>query len=134
MSPICPCQSGKHYQQCCEPLHQGKPAPSAERLMRSRYSAYVLKLTDYLCQSWHHSTRPAKINSADLADIDSIKLEIVDTGKINPTEARVSFKAHYTMGNNDIQVLHETSRFILETNAQNTAHWFYVDGVIHQDR
>ncbi|MCB9796280.1 MAG: SEC-C domain-containing protein [Alphaproteobacteria bacterium] len=44
----CPCHSGKRYKRCCQPHHEGRPAPSPEALMRSRYSAYALGLTDYL--------------------------------------------------------------------------------------
>ena len=53
----CPC-GGALYAQCCGPLHQGVPAPTAEALMRSRYSAYVRGDVDYLIASWHPSTRP----------------------------------------------------------------------------
>ena len=45
---LCRCGSGDHYSACCQPLHQGSAAPSAERLMRSRYCAYTLGLIDYL--------------------------------------------------------------------------------------
>ena len=44
----CPCGDGSAYAQCCRPLHQGQPAAHAGRLMRSRYSAYVLGLVEYL--------------------------------------------------------------------------------------
>ena len=40
----CPCGSGQSYTTCCGPWHAGVPAPTAEALMRSRYSAYVLGL------------------------------------------------------------------------------------------
>lgn len=45
---LCPCGSQQRYKQCCKPLHDDQPAPTPERLMRSRYSAYVLGLIDYL--------------------------------------------------------------------------------------
>ncbi|MET0935854.1 MAG: YchJ family metal-binding protein, partial [Luteibacter sp.] len=44
----CPCGSGGSYSSCCGRWHAGEAAPSAEALMRSRYSAYVLELEDYL--------------------------------------------------------------------------------------
>ena len=44
----CPCASQQRYEQCCKPFHDNQPAPIPERLMRSRYSAYVLGLIDYL--------------------------------------------------------------------------------------
>ena len=45
---ICPCGSGNPLDACCGHYHDGHPAPCAEALMRSRYSAYVLGLVDYL--------------------------------------------------------------------------------------
>jgi len=48
----CPCDSGKAYKQCCHPLHEGSPAANAEQLMRSRYTAYVLMLEEYLLQTF----------------------------------------------------------------------------------
>lgn len=44
----CPCGRAQTYADCCQPLHHGTAAQSAERLMRSRYSAYTLGLIDYL--------------------------------------------------------------------------------------
>ncbi|BBD09151.1 SEC-C motif domain-containing protein [Desulfovibrio ferrophilus] len=44
----CPCGSGKEYTACCEPIINGTPAPTAEALMRSRYSAYVVGNIDYI--------------------------------------------------------------------------------------
>ena len=54
----CPCGGGRTYASCCGAWHAGTPAPSAEALMRSRYSAYVFGLEDYLLATWHRSTRP----------------------------------------------------------------------------
>ena len=45
---ICPCGSGNLLDACCGHYHAGTVAPSAETLMRSRYSAYVLGQVDYL--------------------------------------------------------------------------------------
>ena len=45
----CPCGSGRAFEECCEPYLLGRlPAPTAEALMRSRYSAYALSSIDYL--------------------------------------------------------------------------------------
>lgn len=45
---VCPCGSGRKYKKCCRPAHDGRPAPTAEALMRSRFSAYALGLADYI--------------------------------------------------------------------------------------
>ena len=58
----CPCRSGANYAECCEAIHTGeRDAPTAERLMRSRYSAFVLENSAYLLTSWHPTTRPATL-------------------------------------------------------------------------
>ena len=58
LSTPCPCGSGASLVACCGRWHAGEAAPTAEALMRSRYSAYVLGLEDYLLATWHASTRP----------------------------------------------------------------------------
>ena len=57
------------FADCCGRYVRGsEAAPTAEALMRSRYSAYVLKLATYLLATWHPSTRPSEL---DLAADDS---------------------------------------------------------------
>lgn len=51
MSTACPCGSGRALTDCCSRYHLGALAENAESLMRSRYSAYVLGLIDYLIDS-----------------------------------------------------------------------------------
>src|ERR1700712_1217354 len=59
----CPCLSGLTYGECCAPAHRGtQPSPTAERLMRSRYSAFVRGDSPYLLATWHPSTRPAMLD------------------------------------------------------------------------
>ena len=58
----CPCGRNQTYAACCGRYHGGEAAPDAESLMRSRYSAYVLKDVDYLLASWHPGTRPAALS------------------------------------------------------------------------
>ena len=54
---LCPCGTGGPYDECCGALHRGEAtAPTAERLMRSRYSAFVRHNAEYLRQTWHPST------------------------------------------------------------------------------
>ena len=61
LDPNCPCGSGNPLSQCCGHYHSGTPAPCAELLMRSRYSAYVLGLVDYLVAT----TLPAQQQALD---------------------------------------------------------------------
>ena len=66
--PTCPCGSGDPLDDCCGRYHQGHPAPTAEALMRSRYSAYALGLVDYL----RDTTLPAQQAGLDLDGIAGI--------------------------------------------------------------
>ncbi len=89
--------------------------------MRSRYSAYVLGLADYLLDTWHASTRPA----APLALEPGVKwlgLEIRRSQAQDATHATVEFVARSKLGGRATR-LHETSRFVREGGQ-----WFYVDG------
>ena len=118
----CPCGSGQRYAACCGPLHAGEQAAaSAEALMRSRYSAYVLKLADYLLATWHASTRPSEL---DLAADDSkwLGLDVKRHEILGDDRATVEFVARYRIAGRGHR-LHELSRFVREDGR-----WFYVDG------
>ncbi len=115
----CPCGKGL-YADCCAPLHNGAAATSAEALMRSRYSAYVLKLSRYLLDTWHRDTRPTAI---DLAEDTTqwLRLEI-RRHEAADDAATVEFVARYKLNGRACR-LHEISRF-----ACQDARWYYLDG------
>jgi len=113
-SASCPCGSGKLFSACCEPVIQNDSADSAEALMRSRYTAYVLGYWDYLRLSWHPHTRPSHVSPADT---DWLGLTIV-----NATTESVEFIAAFRQLSN-IMALHEISRF-----TRHHGHWRYIDG------
>ena len=58
----CLCGRPQPYAACCGRFHGGEPAPTAELLMRSRYSAFALGDDVYLLETWHPSTRPARLS------------------------------------------------------------------------
>ncbi|TCV96088.1 SEC-C motif-containing protein [Luteibacter rhizovicinus] len=126
----CVCGSGKTYGACCALYHEGAAAPTAEALMRSRYSAYVFALEDYLRATWHPDTRPASLNLAAQSprptwlglDVKRHEISGADT-------AVVEFVARFRHGGGRAERLHETSRFVREDGR-----WFYVDGDIQNDR
>jgi SEC-C motif domain protein len=123
----CPCGSSKSYAACCELLHNGAAAASAEALMRSRYSAFVLDLPDYLQRSWHHSVRVDEILEnaeveSKLAKMRWLRLHIKRCESLGEDRAIVEFIAHYKIAGR-AYALHETSRFVREGG-----HWFYIDG------
>ncbi len=60
----CPCGSGASYAECCGRLHRGEAAQTAEQLMRSRYSAFVVGDETYLFRTWHPRTRPDDVTVA----------------------------------------------------------------------
>lgn len=119
----CACESGKPYGACCGPLHAGAPAPGAEALMRSRYSAFVLGLADYLLASWHPSTRPQALDLDD--DTRWLGLSIQSSRPTGEQSAEVEFVARSRRGGGRAERLHERSRFVREQGR-----WFYVDGLI----
>ena len=120
----CYCQSNKPYSECCEPYHLGEAAPTAEALMRSRYSAYVLDKGNYLYKSWSQSTRPTKKSLKQGEPMQWQSLEIIrcEAGSALDQEGVVEFKASYLV-DNKTETLHEISRFIRENNR-----WVYLDG------
>nr|WP_246491016.1 YchJ family metal-binding protein [Chitinivorax tropicus] len=117
----CPCGSRLAYQQCCEPLHLGRPAASPEALMRSRFTAFALNRPDYLLFSWHASTRPANLDLHEDPPIKWIGLEIKHSHQHGYT-GEVEFIARYKIGGRAGK-LHERSRF-----EQVDGFWQYLDG------
>ena len=115
----CPCGSGLTYARCCQPCHLGTAAATAAALMRSRYSAYVLNLHDYLRDTWHPDTRPPTL---DEAPVHWLGLEVKRHEQQDATHAVVEFVARYRADGRGHR-LHETSRFVRENGR-----WYYVDG------
>ncbi|MDT0404833.1 MULTISPECIES: YchJ family protein [Streptomyces] len=115
----CPCGLPEAYEACCGRFHSGAAAaPTAERLMRSRYCAFVRGEVAYLLRTWHPRTRPERL------ELDPrmrwTGLEILETGDGSAFHAAgtVTFRASYRGGS-----LHERSRFERVDGA-----WVYVDG------
>lgn len=118
----CPCGSGLAYGDCCGRWHAGlataEHAPTPEALMRSRYSAYVLGLTDYLLATWHPSTSPGEL---ELSPVTWLGLE-VRTAQTAGDAGLVEFVARYREQGRGVR-LHELSRFVREQGR-----WRYIDG------
>jgi SEC-C motif-containing protein len=118
----CYCGLDKQYAACCGRLHSGaENAATAEALMRSRYSAYVLKLADYLLATWHPDTRPAELD-LDADDTKWLGLEVKKHVQQDETRATVEFVARYRIAGKGHR-LHELSRFVREDGR-----WYYIDG------
>jgi SEC-C motif-containing protein len=124
-SSLCPCNSGLLYKECCQPLHQHTHvAEDAEKLMRSRYSAYHLGLVDYLLETLHPSKRHPGEREAlqeSISQTEWLGLKIIDHKEANNL-AEVEFVAFYD--DEPLGQLRERSRFTREAGR-----WFYHDGL-----
>ncbi|NDV24027.1 YchJ family protein [Desulfovibrio sp. JC022] len=126
----CPCGSGNAYESCCEPYITGKePAPTAEALMRSRYSAFAVKNVDYLGdtlapESKHDYDENQVKNWAETSTW--LGLEIVSTSKglVDDETGEVEFIAKFRQ-QGAIHTHHEASRF-----EKRDGHWLYLEGDI----
>jgi len=119
----CYCGSGLPFENCCQPYINGiLKAPTAEALMRSRYTAFATGAADYLVETTHSSTRKFHKKAEILNWSQSnqwIKLEVLAS-----TATTVKFKAYYLDYQLNAQIHEEHSSFIFENGS-----WFYVDGV-----
>lgn len=122
---LCPCGSGQNYQDCCQRFWASQQtAQTAEQLMRSRYTAFVLEKAQYLVDTHHpehRQTDQLKALKKSFKNTQWLGLEIVATelGQANDYTGIVEFKANFkSLGKN--QVLHERSQFVKEQGK-----WFY---------
>ncbi len=127
----CPCGSQASYADCCQRWHRGQPAPDPEALMRSRYTAFVLKLADYLLATWHPDTRPApagdrpEVSPHELLNLDDspawASLQVFDSATTGD-RGSVHFRAIYRAGSG-WGYLEEHSDFLREAGC-----WYYLSG------
>ncbi|HEX4291336.1 MAG TPA: YchJ family metal-binding protein [Trebonia sp.] len=119
----CPCGSGDEYDACCGRLHAGAPAPTAEALMRARYSAFAVGDPGYLLGTYHSSSRPGAF-SLD-PTIGWTRLAVLETedGGLFDSAGTVRFRAVYAREGKR-GVMDETSRFVREDGR-----WTYVGPV-----
>ncbi len=115
----CPCGLPEVYDKCCGRYHSGAAAaPTAEALMRSRYSAFVKQDAAYLLRTWHPRTRPARLELDPGMRWTGLEILATGDGTAFHTSGTVEFRASYRGGS-----LHERSRFERVDRA-----WVYVDG------
>lgn len=128
-SAICPCGSGNLLDGCCGRYHAGQPAPCAEALMRSRYSAYVLGLVDYLLDT----TLPAQKAGLDRDAISQwsaqstwLGLEVEGAELIGgqPEHSFVTFIARWHDADGE-HCHRERSAFV-----QHDGRWYFIDPTV----
>ena len=124
----CFCGKSLVYEDCCGVLHSDKRvAQTAEDLMRSRYSAFVLADVDYIMRTYAAETRPNGERDEIkrwAASVMWLGLQVISTqkGKAGDKEGRVKFKALYSEAGK-IHEMVEDSFFRFENGK-----WYYVDG------
>lgn len=120
----CPCGSSAAFQKCCGPrLNGSERAPTAEALMRSRYTAYVTGQQDYLIRSWHPDTRPADLTLAPTQQWLGLKILATEAGGPEDEVGTVEFVARFKIAGRGHR-LHEISRFLRTADG-----WLYLDGI-----
>ncbi len=124
---LCPCGSGQSLDTCCQPYINGQAtAPTAEGLMRSRYTAYSLGKIDYLLKTHHpahraHNERMVLAESIRTTTWARLKVLATHQGTAQDKEGTVEFVAYHITPS--LGQIHECSRFIRQKDR-----WFYVDG------
>lgn len=127
----CPCGRGAlgprpralRFAQCCGRYtgDAAEPAPDAESLMRSRYSAFVRGDAAHLCATWHASTRPSDLQLEP--GLRWLGLQVKSQRTLDADRAEVEFVARSRDATGRAHRLHERSRFVREDGR-----WYYVDG------
>jgi len=125
---LCPCGSGGAYEACCGALIEtAKPAPTAEAVMRARYSAFVKQELEYLHDSLHPEHRddydPAATQRwARTAQWVGLEIVATDAGGTGDDEGTVEFIASYRDGG-ATHAHREIGRF-----SRHEGIWYYTNG------
>ncbi len=123
----CPCGSGKSYADCCQPyLTQTSDAPTAETLMRSRYTAFTLGNEAYLRHSWHPDNCPKIIRLNEDTRWLGLKIKNTVAGGEHDESGDVEFIARSKI-HGKASRLHENSRF-----GRFEGRWVYIDAKNHR--
>jgi len=132
LTDLCPCGSGIAYGDCCLPyITWAKDAPTAEALMRSRYTAYVVHAVDYIMETIHEDTRkeliPDNIKKwSETSEWLGLKIISTEEGydKDGCQRGIVQFEVYYIQ-DRYYKTHHETALFEKVGGC-----WFYKDGRI----
>ncbi|MEV8517532.1 YchJ family metal-binding protein [Dactylosporangium sp. NPDC051484] len=119
----CPCGLGEPYDDCCGKYHRGAEPPSAELLMRARYTAYVVGDRQFLLRTWHETTRPRALTLEEDQNWQGLTILDREGGGLFDTEGVVEFRARYVAEGRPGR-MHDRSRFVKVGGA-----WRYLDEV-----
>ena len=110
----CPCGLPVPYDDCCGRFHRGSAAPAtAEQLMRSRYSAFVVRDAGYLLRTWGAAGRPSNQGFDDHLRWTGLDVLTVTAGSAFHAEGTVAVRARYVRDGKPGE-LRENSRFVRE--------------------
>ncbi|WP_282609037.1 YchJ family protein [Pelagibius sp. Alg239-R121] len=126
----CPCGTGRNLDDCCGTIIGGAPAPTAETLMRSRYTAFALGNVGYLSQTLSSESRLDfdEVEAENTANNATwLGLEVRDTqgGGENDETGTVEFVASFRLEGQQL-AHHELATFKRENGR-----WVYTDGQIN---
>lgn len=133
----CPCGSTFTYTNCCQPLHENTAiADTAERLMRSRYCAFVLQKVDYIIATTVPNQQ-ALLDKQAISDwaktTDWAGLDVINVNpKVDKNHASVEFNAYFNaLENGESQKrYHYELSFFVKINQQNQARWYFLDPTV----
>lgn len=120
----CPCGTGLTYGECCGKYHRGAVAPTAETLMRSRFTAFAVGDEDYLLRTWAPEDRPETLDLSG-SGVRFYRLDVLDVQGGGPLDETgvVEFRAFYKGAAKGSQ--HERSAFRREAGQ-----WVYSAGEV----
>ena len=131
----CPCGSALAYEQCCHLMHCGKSsAPTAESLMRSRFSAFSTSDIAYLISTHANQTQDKDLvnglkDTCESCEFTRLDILSVEDGSANERSGYVSFIAWYKEKKNDnSELLQIAEKSYFERSSINH-NWLYIDGV-----
>ena len=122
---VCPCggyPAGAAFADCCEPaLTMQAWPPTAQQLMRSRYTAHVRGDANHLFRTWHPSTRPTDTSPEPGTEWRGLTVEAVSQGGLQDDDGVVEYTARYREADGVADELHEVARF-----TRRARRWMYV--------
>ena len=124
----CSCGSGSAYSKCCKPYIDGTlQAPTAEKLMRARYTAYEKGAIDFIMDTHHPDSKDEISRDATeewAKESEWMGLEVLDVrgGGESDSEGTIEFTARYRSSDRAIVNHHEISTFLKKDGS-----WFFSD-------
>lgn len=128
----CPCGSKLDYSKCCGQYHEGAVIPTAEAVMRSRYTAFTMHNVDFILHT-HHPDKRSEVKPEEVEAWSKGSvwhgLEILNTekGQANDSTGVVEFNAFYQV-QGKIHKHHEIAEF-----KKHDGKWYFYDGQLIQD-